>query len=216
MPTAVRARSASPGVVGIAAWVLPGAGYLIIGEKARAAVIGPAILILFALGILVGGIRVMDPPGWGEYGYRTMMVDLPQASAPQRIDPKTPEMEAHPLSDHSGRVLGWSMVAEPTAELGNKPWFVGQILCGPITLLASTTSVHEAKRLEPANPNAAPSLARLPGVVDTVDGVEFVQVVPSSHARSWEIGTLYTAVAGMLNLLAIIDSVHRANQKEEA
>ena len=34
--------------------------------------------------------------------------------------------------------------------------------------------------------------------------------VAKSHSRLWEIGTLYTAVAGMLNLLAIIDSSHRA------
>jgi hypothetical protein len=34
--------------------------------------------------------------------------------------------------------------------------------------------------------------------------------VAMSHSRSWEIGALYTAVAGMLNLLAIIDSTYRA------
>ena len=33
-----------------------------------------------------------------------------------------------------------------------------------------------------------------------------------SHARVNEIGVLYTAVAGMLNLLAIIDASHRAAQ----
>jgi hypothetical protein len=37
--------------------------------------------------------------------------------------------------------------------------------------------------------------------------------VPKSHARLAEIGTLYTAVAGMLNLLAIIDSSYRASQE---
>ena len=31
-----------------------------------------------------------------------------------------------------------------------------------------------------------------------------------SHGRVNEIGVLYTAVAGMLNLLAIIDASHRA------
>jgi hypothetical protein len=33
---------------------------------------------------------------------------------------------------------------------------------------------------------------------------------PASHARVSDIGTLYTAVAGMLNLMAIIDSSYRA------
>jgi hypothetical protein len=35
-----------------------------------------------------------------------------------------------------------------------------------------------------------------------------------SHAHSAEIGTLYTAIAGMLNLLAIIDSSYRATKGE--
>jgi hypothetical protein len=35
-----------------------------------------------------------------------------------------------------------------------------------------------------------------------------------SHARVNEIGTLYTAVAGMLNLLAIIDSAYRSARQE--
>ena len=33
-----------------------------------------------------------------------------------------------------------------------------------------------------------------------------VSAVPRTHGRLSEIGTLYTAIAGMLNLLAIIDS----------
>ena len=35
-----------------------------------------------------------------------------------------------------------------------------------------------------------------------------------AHVRVAEIGTLYTAVAGMLNLLVIIDAAHRVNRKE--
>ena len=36
-----------------------------------------------------------------------------------------------------------------------------------------------------------------------------------SHARVNEIGVLYTAVAGMLNLLAMIDAAHRAAREPE-
>ncbi len=35
-----------------------------------------------------------------------------------------------------------------------------------------------------------------------------------SHSRVNEIAVLYTAVAGMLNLLAMIDASHRANHSE--
>ena len=34
-----------------------------------------------------------------------------------------------------------------------------------------------------------------------------------SHARTNELGVLYTAVAGMLNLLAIIDAAYRAGRE---
>ncbi len=63
-----------------------------------------------------------------------------------------------------------------------KPWFIGQILAGPISI-ASAYIAHNAN-------------------------------IPLSHGRANEIGTLYTAIAGMLNLLAIIDSAYRAGHME--
>ena len=69
-------------------------------------------------------------------------------------------------------------------RLLQKPWFIGQALTGPMGL----TSAWVAGRL------AADERYR-----DTVP-----------HARVAEITTLYTAIAGMLNLLAIIDASHRA------
>jgi len=38
---------------------------------------------------------------------------------------------------------------------------------------------------------------------------------PASHARVSDIGILYTAVAGMLNLMAIIDASYRATLDED-
>ena len=87
----------------------------------------------------------------------------------------------------------WSLRVHSFPEIANKPWFVGQILAGPICLAAarvSTTAAH--------TPIVTPHGSE-PGL-------------PRSHARIGEIGTLYTAVAGMLNLLAIIDSAYRAGQ----
>jgi hypothetical protein len=114
------------------AWLIPGAGYWLLGERGRAVIIGLCVLALFAAGILIGGVRVVD--------------------APTELSP---------------------------AALLNKPWFIGQVLTGPISVAAAIWADH----VDPS----------------------FV-----SHSRSWEIGTLYTAVAGMLNLLALIDATHRA------
>ncbi len=196
MSTEQTGRSASPALVGIAAWAVPGLGYILLREWTRGIVIGVAVILLFLMGILIGGIRIMDPPGWGEYGYKTYLVQSYDPSIKgykiEHIDPQTEKSEADPTNGGDSKLIGWSMIAQPVAELGDKPWFVGQILCGPITFATGDISIHEARASIDANGNITPGVA-------------------ASHARSWEIGTLYTAVAGMLNLLAIIDSVNRAS-----
>ena len=62
-----------------------------------------------------------------------------------------------------------------------KPWFLGQVMTGPMGLICAWIGQ---------------------GVADEY---------PAAKARLGEIGTLYTAVAGMLNLLAIIDASYRAS-----
>lgn len=71
----------------------------------------------------------------------------------------------------------------------DRPWFIGQVLVGPIGVVSSWISQAMSK------------------------SAEYGSIV--THARLAEIGTLYTAVAGMLNLLAIIDSSHRASKVAE-
>ena len=67
-----------------------------------------------------------------------------------------------------------------------RPWFIGQVLNGPMGITAAMIS---------------DKLADSP----TYRHIE-------AKARLAEIGTLYTAVAGMLNLLTIIDASHRAGR----
>jgi len=132
--------SVPPAIVAFATWVVPGSGYWLIGQRGRALTVGITIMILFILGLLIGGVRVVDvPPG---------------------------------------------VLSSPVNAVSQKPWFVGQILAGPITLISSSIG----------------------------KGTEYYV----SHARLNEIGTLYTAVAGMLNLLAIIDAAYRAGHNGAA
>ena len=126
--------SVPPPVVALATWIVPGSGYWLIGQRARALTVGITIIILFILGMLIGGVRVVDVPN--------------------------------------------GVLSTPVNAVSQKPWFVGQILAGPITLIASSIGHDDAYY--------------------------------ASHSRVNEIGTLYTAVAGMLNLLAIIDAAYRA------
>jgi hypothetical protein len=204
MSSTSASKAVSPAWVAICAWLLPGGGYLALGQRARGVTICVSVILLFLLGILIGGIRVTDPPGWGAYGYMTQ-VTMRRVSSndwePLRVEPASAQEEASPLKDQRDQLQGPALFVEPLEELSDKPWFVGQILCGPISLVAAMVSVHEARPVAvagSAGPDGSPQ-----------------QYVPMSHARSWEIGTLYTAVAGMLNLLAIIDSTFHMSQSEE-
>jgi hypothetical protein len=99
--------------------------------------------LVFVLGILIGGIRVVQAPDLGAPG------------------------------GFAQRVL-------------SRPWFIGQVLIGPVGVVSAYASDKAAQAY--------------PGI--------------EAKARLAEIGTLYTAVAGMLNLLTIIDAAYRATPAE--
>jgi hypothetical protein len=120
-------------LVALAGWLVPGAGYWLLGQRGRAMIVFLSIVLIFAMGVLIGGIRVVDAP-----------TEITFAAIVQ-----------------------------------NKPWFIAQVLSGPISIVSAV-------------------------VADQVDTLRV------SHSRSWEIGTLYTAIAGMLNLLALLDATYRA------
>jgi hypothetical protein len=130
-----------PPLVALAAWLLPGAGYWLIGQRIRAFTVGVTILAIFVLGILISGIRVVQAP------------------------------------DLSGP-------GNPVQQVLARPWFIGQVLIGPVGIGAAYISSELA---------ASPTYRAI-----------------EAKARLAEIGTLYTAVAGMLNLLTLIDASYRA------
>lgn len=49
-------------VVLIAGFLLPGAGHAVYGERRRGALIGSTIVLLFMLGVLIAGVRVVEFP----------------------------------------------------------------------------------------------------------------------------------------------------------
>ena len=168
MPSSSHA-SRSPWLVAAAGWIVPGAGYWLIGQRTRAMVVGITILALFLLGVLIAGVRVIDVPGWDLAGQPIRTDRVGRRLAPRSVQ-----------RDDSQWVLRrWRGIV---SEIANKPWFVPQLVAGPITLAGAATSVQAAHR-----------------------------GVPRVHARLADIGTLYTAIAGMLNLMAIIDAAHRAS-----
>ena len=143
-------------LVVLAGWVLPGLGYWVIGERARALWAGGAILALFVGGLLVAGVRTLDPPGYVAG-------------------------EAVMLRQDGGRV--WALRARPLPTLLQKPAYLGQVLVGPAALAGTWGSLAAARA----------------GVGRTSAKLE----APAA---------LGTAIAGMLNLMAIVDAAARAGR----
>jgi hypothetical protein len=50
-------------LVGLAGWLLPGAGYLVLKETSRALIIFLTVAGIFAAGLYIGSIGVVDPVG---------------------------------------------------------------------------------------------------------------------------------------------------------
>lgn len=142
-------------VVALAGWIVPGLGYILIGERWRGIIAGVSIIMMFMIGTLIGGVRVVDVPGYDARGSRQMI---------------------------SGK---WSLAARPLPELAEKPWFIPQVLVGLPTAIASYASL------------------------------DIAPTVQKSRARLSEIGMIYTVVAGLLNLIILIDSGHRSIRLRE-
>jgi hypothetical protein len=48
-------------IIGLSAWLVPGAGHLLLKEKKRSIIIFTTIILTFCVGIYVGSIGVIDP-----------------------------------------------------------------------------------------------------------------------------------------------------------
>lgn len=180
-----------PAVAAVAGWAFPGLGYWLIGERARAITVGATILMLFFGGILIAGIRSIDVPGYSESGRRVPVVvrQTRMGTIEKRID-----VDSNEEIDRSDYNVQWALTKHPVQEVLNKPWYIGQILAGPVTIICSKLSLDLSQPVEKGQGPRA----------------------PKSHVRVAEIGTLYSAIAGMLNLLVIIDAAHRASKRNAA
>lgn len=121
-------------VAAVGAWLLPGLGHVLLGERQRGLIIGVTIGLLWLGGLLVGGIGVVD-------------------------------RAAHPA------------------------WFIGQALAAP-----SVVSDYILRR-QPRPDANTPDQGH--------------NAYEPSFGRVQEQGILYTSLAGLLNLLAILDVAYR-------
>lgn len=121
-------------------WLLPGLGHWMIGQRVRGLILSVSIVSLYVLGLVIGGIGVID--------------------------------RAAPL-----------------------PGFFGQMLIGPTFVILW---VKERLWAWSAIDQTAP----------LADGVPLGLMA--------EVGVLYTSIAGLLNLLCIIDVIYRVGKAKDA
>jgi hypothetical protein len=65
----------------VLAWLVPGLGHILIGQKARGIVFALTIHILFFGGMLIGGMRAINPPEQAIWTYTQMLAGWPMLLA---------------------------------------------------------------------------------------------------------------------------------------
>ncbi len=95
-------------------------------------------------------------------------------------------------------VGGISVVHSRSADGTLRPWYLGQALIAPSIAVEYT---HDKLRARNEGNDPSPYDTTIP--------------YQPAYGRAAEIGTLYTALAGLLNLLAIIDIAYREPRSTE-
>lgn len=171
-------------LAGLLAFLLPGAGHAFLGDPRRGLLVGSGVLLMFGSGLLIAGLDAVDS-GLTVTG-RVRQVVL--------------------------RVTGQPPVRERSFD-GDPIWFLGQLFVGPIALGVDYAHQYHFKVREPlpgqefllrsANPDEGRDPATGgPRPLAPGESPPYVK----SLSRVQETGTLYCTIAGMMNLIAIIDA----------
>lgn len=188
------------------AFVFPGLGHLYLRRKKRAALVALGVLGLFLTGLLTAGIDAVDSGAW----YITKVNRL--TNTPSRFN----RTDGDPI------------------------WFLGQMFCGPLAFGVDYVHQTRFKVIDSAGVlrTALPNEVRNPAtgapiqVRDDDNTLALLFTDPRTGqqrlstpadrppyvkplARVAEIGTLSCTLAGMLNLIAIIDCAFNRRRDDE-
>ena len=142
-------------IVGAMAWLIPGGGYFVLGDKRRGAVVLVTISLTFLTGIYVGSIGVID-------------------------------------------------------SLHAKPWYFAQVMNTPAVMLIGN---HVAGAYRKAK-NSVDEARHTGDQRAIVKAVEMMQSnTYRVYGRPNEVGQIYTSIAGLLNLLCIVNAMYLTHKR---
>jgi TM2 domain-containing membrane protein YozV len=166
--TAVSASPAMQVLAPFAAWLLPGLGHIIIGQRTRGLILMITILGLFLAGLLIGGIDVVD-------------------------------------------------------ARNDRLWFIGQALAGPVAPATAAVNSYMQRQLAHQVAITQQTVYEQRGrSISSRQALEqlLAQGRPPAYTVSLgrinELGTLYCAMAGLLNLLVIVDLIQTPDSSPAA
>ena len=184
--------------VGLLAWLVPGAGHLLLKERKRALIIFTTIVFTFCVGIYIGSIGVINPVGAKPW-YVAQIMNSPMVAVLGHLatDWLLFSIELKFQNDLDNRFISESLQQEfkkngiSLSQDANIS--VDQRSTG--WLIISNKQIYAIRREE--------------------DKLNIYSLYPV-FGRPSEIGQIYTSIAGLLNLLCIVNAVYLAHlQKTE-
>lgn len=171
-----------PAVAALLAWLVPGLGHLYQGRTTKGGLFMGTLAAMLAAGLWLGEGRVVYAswrPGESRLAF------LGQAGIGALAIPAL--------------VQSWRLGGAAHEPLFGSPWFAPPLHAGQYV---TPRYADRVERLEPDLPDGA-FVDSPPLAVCTIDQLSLWH---QRLGRFFEIGTLYTALAGMLNLLVVYDA----------
>lgn len=202
---------------GVASLILPGAGHLILGEPRRALAIAIGILGLFFGGIFIGGIDVIDSRedrlwfiGQAIVGPVAFAVDYAHQSGFKGY-------EIQPEITVNGKISARQLAESPprSAYPGERREVITLQVVDPATGASSAARLPVLRRLT-ADEFSSAGLSReladryplqlTPAELAALDAKGLGPPNRKSLSKANELGTLFSTIAGMLNIIVILDA----------
>jgi hypothetical protein len=178
-------------IVAVLAWVVPGAGHFFIKEKKRAAIIFVTITATFTVGLYVGSIAVVDRVGARPW-YVGQILTSPSvaiiAEASQRAS-QTWQQASRASQNATQVAVQYDRESQKAIKIAKEQGSPEAMEKAQLTIQKAEVFKEDAEVL-----------------TQKTREVEF-----ASFGKPHDIGQIYTAIAGALNLLAILSAVYMAH-----